>query len=219
MLIKDLRQFGFSKNMAAIYLSMFDKAETKAGEIIRSTGLHRNIVYTGLQKLEEKKLITKTNKSGVASYKVLNPERLLGELDNKKKLAEQIIEELKSKQPHHTQEIIVHEGVEEIRKNELQLYTRTKKGDVLRYLGISPYWHTVMGTRLRKKAIEIQNKNGFELRALSGFIDDQESNYVAATKNLTTFKIIPDITSREVETIIANDRIIIKTFVEPFSVI
>jgi len=219
MLIKDLEQFGFSKNMADIYLSMFNKAETKAGEVIRSTGLHRNIVYTGLQKLEEKKLITKTNKRGVAIYKVLDPERLLGELDNKKKLAQHIIEELKLKQPVNAQEIIVHEGIEEVIKNEVSIYERAKEGETFRYIGLSPHWWQIMDDRVQQKIITLQNRKKIQFRALSGYIGEKETYYAEKTNGLTTIKVVPSITSRESETIITDDRVIIKTFLEPYTVI
>ena len=219
MLIKDLQQFGFSKNMASIYLAMFDNNETKAGEIIRKTGLHRNLVYTGLQKLQEKKLITKVNKSGVAAFKPLDPERLLGELDNKKKLAEHIIEELKLKQPIASQEIIVHEGRDEVRKNELGIYDLVKQGGELRYLGLSPDWWSIIDDKDQQKIIDKHNEKKIQFKALSGYIGEKEKEYVNNTNGLTKIKVIPELTSRETETVIMDDRVIIKTFVEPYTII
>ena len=55
MLLKELQKLGFTKNLATVYTTLFDLGEAKAGNIVRSTGLHRNLVYLALEELEEKK--------------------------------------------------------------------------------------------------------------------------------------------------------------------
>ena len=137
MLLKELQKLGFTKNLATVYTTLFDLGEAKAGNIVRSTGLHRNLVYLALEELEEKKLVSKSQTSGVARFKVLDPVRLLGEVEEKKKLAEDIIDELKSKHKIQSQEIVIYEGISEIRKKYKELYSTITENDFWYILGLS----------------------------------------------------------------------------------
>lgn len=219
MLLKDLQTLGFTKNLSTIYLVLFELGEAKAGEIVRKTGMHRNIVYRGLEELEEKKLITKSQVRGIALFKVLDPARIMGEVENKQKLAEQIIEELKEKHSIVSQEIIVREGVEELRKFEMDTYNKMEKGEVLCHLGLSTNWYEVLGKKVTEKLVNIQNQKQFFIHAISGYITGEEKGYEQVTKGLTTFKTISSITARKNEVTICRDKVFIKIFIEPYTII
>jgi len=219
MLQKDLQKMGFPKNLAAVYLALFELGEAKAGEIIRKTALHRNIVYGCLDRLEEKTLITKTELRGVAVYRTLHPDRILGELKEREQLAKNIVEELSTLRKPVTQEIIIHEGREEVQKQELESYKNMKPGETIRYLGISPHFSKVMGEKVVDELIKIQNEKKFFFQGISGYTEGFEESFVERTKGLTQFKVIPDITSRDTEMQIFDDRVVMKTFVEPYTVI
>lgn len=219
MLIKDLQKMGFPKNLAIVYLALFEIGEGKAGEIIRKTGFHRNIVYGCLEKLEEKTLITKTESRGVAVYKALHPDRILNELKDRENLAKNIVDELSTIRKPATQEIIVHEGKEEVQKQELESYKKMKSGETIRYLGLSPHFSNIMGEKIIDELIGIQNEKRFFIKGIAGYKENFEENYVERTRGLTDFKVVPDITSRDTEMQIFDDRVVMKTFVEPYSVI
>lgn len=53
-MIKELMQLGLTENESKVYLSLLELGRTTAGEIIKKTRLHRNIVYENLEKLCEK---------------------------------------------------------------------------------------------------------------------------------------------------------------------
>ena len=86
-LLKDLQILGFTKNLAKVYLVLFELGEGKAGEIVKKTGMHRHIVYTALTELEQKKLVSRTTENGVMRFHPLNPDFLLSEVQRKEDLA------------------------------------------------------------------------------------------------------------------------------------
>jgi len=219
MLLKDLQKLGFSKNVSNVYLTLFELGQARAGEIIKKVGIHRNLVYQALDKLEQKKLIAKTNTRGVATYKTLDPARLMNELREKEVLLHGIIEELETIQKPKSQEIVVREGIEELRKFELNIYNNMEKGETLYHLGLATNWHDTIGKKTYEKLIEIQNEKQFFIRAIGGYIQNEEEIYQTKTHGLTEFKIIPAITTRKNEITIFRDSIFIKLFVEPYTIV
>lgn len=106
-----LQQLGFSQNEAKVYLALLELGETSAGNLIKKTGLHRNIVYTELDRLAGKQLLMKIRKNRKTYFIPLNPKKLLQDLKAKEaRLIEQLplLVELYKKRPS---EIIVYEGV------------------------------------------------------------------------------------------------------------
>lgn len=219
MLIKDLQKLGFTKNLSTVYLTLFELGEAKAGELVRRTGMHRNLVYTALDQLEETKLVTKSQTRGVALYTALDPIRIMGAVDEKKKLAEEIIEELRSKHKVKSQEVIIYEGKEEIRRKYLELYSSLNKDDYWYMLGLSPKFFEINGQKYIDKFTDIQVKRGIRMKGVSGYIDKREDNYLARTKGLTEFKLVPGIAKKDSEISIVKDRVLIFIFTEPYTVV
>ena len=131
MLHKDLQKIGFTKNLATIYILLAELGEAKAGEIVKKTGLHRNIVYLALQTLEAKQLIMKTERRGIALFKMLDPKRIMNEVKEKERFAGEIVEELKTLYKPRAQQIIIHEGMEEIERAAMNLYRQGNEGDAM----------------------------------------------------------------------------------------
>lgn len=219
MLLKDLQKLGFTKNLATVYLTLFDLGQAKAGEIIKKTGLHRNLVYTALETLELKNLISKSEKNGVALYKTLDPACLMNELQERETLAEQIINELKTKREPRTQEIIVHEGREEMQRLYLHWYHTLGPKDTMYILGLSSSWFDVMTPEVVSRLIGYQNKQQFIIKGIGDHIDNNETTYLHKTIGLTEMKVMPGNMNPTSETIILPDRIIISEFVEPFTAV
>ena len=94
MLENQLKHLGFSKNETKVYLALFDLGKCRAGQIIESTGLHRNLVYTSLDELVVKGLVAKVLKNGVATFFVNSPELLLSMVEEQKNIAQEIVDTL-----------------------------------------------------------------------------------------------------------------------------
>ncbi|MDD2656944.1 MAG: helix-turn-helix domain-containing protein [Patescibacteria group bacterium] len=220
MLLKDLQKLGFTKNLATVYTTLFELGEAKAGNIVRSTGMHRNLVYLALEELEEKKLVSKSQTRGVARFNVLDPTRLLGEVEEKKKLAEDIIDELKSKHKIQSQEIIIYEGLAEMQKKMLSIYESMEEGDHMNILGgTSSSWFEAMGEKNINKFLKIQEQRKFFINLIGGELDENEQKLKNKLGDFINYKIIPNVFSKTNETNILKDRVILLIFVEPFTTV
>ena len=57
----DLEKLGLNKNEAKVYLALIYKGQATAQELVKSVGVHRNIVYDNLEKLIDKGLVSVIN--------------------------------------------------------------------------------------------------------------------------------------------------------------
>jgi hypothetical protein len=222
MLIKDLQSIGFTKNLSAVYLSLAQLGGlAKAGEIIKKTGLHRNIVYICLDKLIEKQLITKTEERGITIYKILDPSRLMNEIREKEQLATNIIEEIEALKKHpDTQEIIVHEGLEGFRNYNLNTLKKINEGGTLQVLGsIGDKWYEYMGAETYKLYLKLQTQKKIKWEMITYFDSKLDQQTVNEHPELCEVKILPQTYDNPASIYIFGDTISINIFTEPFSVI
>ncbi|MBT6334849.1 MAG: hypothetical protein HOJ29_02555 [Candidatus Magasanikbacteria bacterium] len=163
-MIKDkLEELGFSKNEGHVYLTLFDLGKARAGEIIDITGLHRNLVYTSLEDLIFRGLVSKTMKKGVAEFSANAPEVLMEEIEKRKQTAADVIEKLKQKQIEAPREVSIHEGIESLKQLRAKAYA-LDKGETVYILGgsklstmpvLSSYWKK-WNKKLSEKGVNIK---------------------------------------------------------------
>ncbi len=89
-----LRELGFNKNEASVYLSLAKLGEAKASQIAKTVELPRTTVIGILNKLAEENYITTHIYRGVMSYWIESPQVLLDVLANKMLVAEKLKEVL-----------------------------------------------------------------------------------------------------------------------------
>ena len=108
-LLKDL---GLTSNQTYLYLHLAKKGKAKAGEIIKVTGFHRNIVYGTLEELIEKRLVGSSKENGILVYKIFDPNRIIAEQEDRVRKAKDLVEELAkyTKGTTTSQQIIIYEG-------------------------------------------------------------------------------------------------------------
>jgi len=141
MLEKQLEQLGFVKNEIAVYLALFDLGKCRAGEIIKHTKLHRNLVYQSLNKLIEKELVSKLVSKGIAVFEANSSESILEMVDEERSIAEDVVQNLKQRQEQSPRDIKVYEGLEGMqraRERSLQL----PKDETVYVLGASQFSST-----------------------------------------------------------------------------
>ncbi|MFA6424171.1 MAG: helix-turn-helix domain-containing protein [Candidatus Magasanikbacteria bacterium] len=134
MLEQKLEKLGFGKNEVKVYLALFDLGKCKAKQIIDNTGLHRNLVYTALDDLIGKKLISKVESNGIFLFWVNSPELLNEIIEEKAITAKEVIEQLKKKSASQPREILIYEGEEGVKKSRTKVLTYGK-GDTFYMLG------------------------------------------------------------------------------------
>jgi sugar-specific transcriptional regulator TrmB len=218
-LYSDLQKIGLTENQTTIYLALAKAGGAKAGELIRQTGMHRNLVYTALEELVEKRLVSASKVRGVAAYKLLSPTRLLADISEKERVAKQVIEELSHITRQNKQEVIVYEGIDEFRAHVLRSYELARAGALHRYLGTSPHWHTVVGSDLEAEVSRLQNTKKLRLRGIAKNIFPALKSLLADTKGLSEIRTNPLISSDANNVEILEDRICIQTFTEPYTVV
>lgn len=82
-IIDCLRNIGLSSNESTVYLELLKLGPSNAGPIVRKCKIHRQLVYSALEKLESKKLITISVKNNRKLFNAARPENLL-DLENEK---------------------------------------------------------------------------------------------------------------------------------------
>ncbi len=159
MIESKLHELGLHKNEATTYLALIGVGKAKAGELIAATKLHRNLIYTSLESLVQKELVSKTERSGVAVYEANSIQSLVNLVERKKSVAEELVAELKKKQEAAPRDIKVYDGVEGIvqsRERSLSL----PAGDTLYVLGgsglsstpeFNKYWDVFHRRRVKAK--------------------------------------------------------------------
>ncbi len=108
-----LEELGFSNSEAIVYLALLEQGLGSAGPLIASTGLHRNVVYTSLEHLKARKLVSERLIRGVKHFSLTSPESLTQEFQKKSQIAGVTTEEILRRLPSESQEITIHQGNDE----------------------------------------------------------------------------------------------------------
>lgn len=101
---EELQQLGLTENESVVYIALLESGSTTAGDVIKKTKLHRNIVYNNLDKLIDKGLVTYVVIKSVKHFETTEPKELKEYIEKEKekilekeKLTEKIIPSIKEK--------------------------------------------------------------------------------------------------------------------------
>lgn len=83
-MINELQRLGFTENEATVYSALLDLGLTNAGEIIKRTNLHRNIVYDNLERLIKKGLVSFVIIKGIKYFETSKPRELQNYIEKQK---------------------------------------------------------------------------------------------------------------------------------------
>jgi DNA-binding MarR family transcriptional regulator len=215
-----LKELGLTPNQTYIYLHLAKRGKAKAGEIIKATGFHRNIVYGTLEELIEKRLVGSSKENGVLVYRIFDPERLVAEQEERVRKAKDLVGELaKYTKGGSPQQIVIYEGQKDFVTQARRAYEIMSPGGTARTLGISPKWHELVGNEIGEELLELHMKKKIHWKALAKRITKEDKKYIDATKGLMEGKesqlVADDTTGIE----ILEDRISIRSFVEPYVIV
>ncbi len=157
MLENQLEKLGLHKNETKVYLALFELGKVKAGQIIEQTGLHRNLVYTALEELVKKLLVSKVDHSGVAMFSINSPELLREIAEEQVNIANEVIGELKKKHEEQPRDIIIYEGEEGLKRSRNRVLSYDP-GDTMYVIGskasstpeMEKYWRKFHSKRVDK---------------------------------------------------------------------
>jgi sugar-specific transcriptional regulator TrmB len=109
----NLLTLGFSTSETEVYLALLELKSSSAGPLISKTQLHRNVVYTALNHLTKRKLVSEKTIRGVKHFVLVEPLVLSEEFEKKAQLAKNVAQEILTALPRGAQEITIHQGNEE----------------------------------------------------------------------------------------------------------
>lgn len=210
---EELLAIGFTKHEAEVYLALVKHGGTGAGEVIKDTSIHRNIVYETLDKLSAKGLVFKYKKNKVAQFQVTDPRRILEQLKSKVNLAEEVVPQL-VQAAQVKQDIVVYEGIEGFRTYNLNLVQKMATGESVYILGsVGDLWYQLMGSKLaaHRRIWDKKKLMGKSIAYSSSALDKQLPRYES--------RIIPNEFEPPADMNIWGDTIALQCLVEPYSVI
>jgi len=161
MLEQQLYQLGFSKNLSAVYLALFELGKAKGGQIIKKTKLPRSVIYNSLDELVKRELVSQTEYKGVAMFTINDPDNLVNEMEKQKQLAKSFSKNIKKDLKHRPREISVYEGLDGMKRATLNKLT-APEGETVFTFGASPanvqpeldkFWRNVFHKQRIKKKI------------------------------------------------------------------
>ena len=81
---EELKRLGLTENETKVYLALLELGSTNAGEIIKKTKLHRNIVYDNLDRLIEKGLVSFVTIKNIKHFEATSSEELKDFIEKQK---------------------------------------------------------------------------------------------------------------------------------------
>jgi sugar-specific transcriptional regulator TrmB len=117
-------RIGLNKNEAIVYIELMKLGQATAGQLIKKTEFHRNIVYDNLEKLIDKGLVSYILEGKKKIFQVNPPEMLTDflekqqeSLNKKKKIAQELKDEILKhfKIVQTKQEAVIYRGVKGIK--------------------------------------------------------------------------------------------------------
>jgi sugar-specific transcriptional regulator TrmB len=215
-----LKELGLTSNQTYIYLHLAKRGKARAGELIKMTGFHRNIVYGTLEELIEKRLVASSKVGGVLVYKISDPHRLVAEQEDRVRVAKDVASEIaKYAQEATPQQIIIYEGQKDFVTQARRAYEIMSTGGTARTLGISPVWHELVGGEIGEELLELHLKKKIKWLALAKKITKEDEKYIKRTDGLMEGKESPLVADDTSGIEILEDRISIRSFVEPYFIV
>lgn len=91
-----LKKLNFSEREATVYLALLRLGEAPVGELIKKTGLHRELVYGALRQLERQGLVHPIEKQKIRHYIAEDPKLIAQRAHEQARLATELAAELKT---------------------------------------------------------------------------------------------------------------------------
>lgn len=184
-----LISLGLTEHESLVYLELALLGASSSGPLIKKTGLHRNVVYTSLEHLIERKFVLESQIKGKKQFVVADPSIIEQEFSQKLDIAKDVAQQVAALGVHPIQEITVYEGNEAYLTLLTDLIKQIPRGGTSYILGTGG--EEFMELTMRKlwdryhKAVRAQ---GIKIRMIS-----YESHRGMLEKDLTGQKDLYDI--------------------------
>jgi sugar-specific transcriptional regulator TrmB len=212
---KKLLELGFNANEAKVYLLLLESGLSTAGFLIKKSSFHRNVVYTALDKLISRKLVTEFEQNGVKHYKTLDPARIVEEAIELNEKASEILPELKNLRKTKGVEVLLYENVEGFQSVHKQALLEVPDNGTVYVMGTRASFYKNMGESY-KNLDKIRQKKNIKLKVI-GFISTKAELQVA--RPLMQTKFIEENFVSPVGTSIYGSNVLIQIYSDPTIVV
>ncbi|KKU82386.1 MAG: Sugar-specific transcriptional regulator, TrmB family [Parcubacteria group bacterium GW2011_GWA2_47_8] len=185
-----LISLGLTDNEADMYLHLLAISGGTAYDVIKKSGMHRNSVYTGLQSLVKKKLVTQVEKNKKQFFQPTDPQRILMLEEAHLDRIRDLVGNLQKLYQARPTEIIVHEGLREYREFWKQIAKTSPKGTVNYVMpSMSRQWWDLMGSDA-KKFLKYLAENEIRLKMIVFSKAPEEMDVLRRYPKLNEFRLI-----------------------------
>jgi hypothetical protein len=208
-LLRQLRDFDISKHAGEIYLALFKLGETGISKLERETQLHRQIIYNNLALLEKNGVVKHVIVNGRKRFSAYPPRRILGLVDEKRRQAEALVNQLTLFTQTPTQDFEVYQGESSFITHQFETLYAAEEGETLHLIGSEwEHFYRVMGTKRMEEYEKLRKGRNIPIRYLG--TESQRSSLLRATheRALFSYRVLPGFSSGLVNTSIWNKSVI-----------
>jgi sugar-specific transcriptional regulator TrmB len=206
---QDLVDLGLTSNESQVYVELLKLGESKSGEIVKKTSLHRVQIYDALESLKQKGLTSYVIKENIKYFKAENPKQLSIFLEEKQNNAKNIILELEKIQSKEQkkQSVSVYEGIKGLKAAMNNMLEELKIGDEHRVFA-SGEMANAMGSFYTQFQNKKKKKN---IKTKIIYDSNFKKEVTILEKTFGTFKFTP-ISPFPTDTWIYNNKVLIVTY-------
>ena len=212
-LAQALQQLGFSAHDAEIYLALLKTGESPVGAIIKETGLHREIVYSALNRLEQQGLVQALEKRKIRHFLAMEPGELVRKIQEKAELAVAILPELQRRFREVPVSVKIYEGQEGFEEVQQDIQRSLDDGEEFYIIGAAGVPWYDMTKPFYKKYHRQCVKRGIVANMLT-FRSEVEGILQNEVPGFCRVRALPQELAMPSETKIYKDKIIIEVFGE-----
>ena len=221
MVIEDLKKLGLSQNEAEVYVQLVQLGQGKAADLIRQTGLHRNLVYQALEHLTDRHLATKLTRGGVFHFQAADTHHLHDTLHEQGLVADRVIESLKERVKFSEQEITIYEGEDAIRSFSLKSASSLSPGKYIHVLGSGgKHFEEAMGSKaLKKYDSDIMKRGGIRVLMYRSQPISLERQQTLRAQRYGEIRILPFDGAPSANVVFTDTSVAFLIFEKPYTVI
>lgn len=139
-----LQQLGLDEREAVVYLTLLDLKEAPVAAVIEKTGLHRELVYGALKRLEARRLVRPLERAKIRHYVAEDPRVLVDQERVALELAKAVLKPLRQRYSEPPVSVRTFEGSAGYEEIQIDIQRTLKRGEHYLVIGAAGApWYTV----------------------------------------------------------------------------
>ncbi|MBI4152501.1 hypothetical protein HY495_02215 [Candidatus Woesearchaeota archaeon] len=195
MMQEILEEIGLNRRESLCYVSLLELGSSKAGEIVKKTGIPSSKIYEILGRLIQRGLVSYVIQNNIKHFQASDPKSLLNYIENQKKKIEQILPELLLKQQLSIkQSVEMYEGQKAIFTLFTNLISDAKLKEQYLVFSINEENKTKQANLFFKNLATRRKENGLDVRLLKNIKFYVKEKHTKVKLRYTRFNLPQGIT-------------------------